>query len=153
MGCVRILCKNESGSGFYKCSPGPDFIGIVRVRTVSIKVWVSVRMLCGPAPDFINFSVRVRILSRRSGSVSGFYSIRVRVRILSSMSGSGFYKYPLIPESVRDIASFQTEAFWRLLYWAIIPETINGLHRRLDGTVFNGPSLCSVTDGRHLLSK
>ena len=91
---VRILSRIESRSGFYWCSPGPspDYI--------NQSPGVSPNVFCVSAPDFINFSVRVWILSSKSGSgcVSRFYSIRVRVRvwILSSMSGSGsgFYQHP-----------------------------------------------------------
>ena len=86
-----------SGSRFYKCSPGPDFIencvlvspdfiGVVRILTISIKVRVSVRMYLlsgsgfynsfslGPGPDFIK-------------------QVRVRVRIfIQFKTGSGIYQ-------------------------------------------------------------
>ena len=119
---VQILCKREYGSELYKCSPGPDFISVVRVRILSrieSSGSASGFYCCspgpGPGPDYIIqspsvspdvFVVRLRILSicfssgsgSESRSVSGsvFYSIRVRVRvrILSNMSGSGFYQHP-----------------------------------------------------------
>ena len=85
MGWVRILCKRESGSGFYKCCPGPDFINEVLVRILSrIEsgsgfYWYSP----GLGPDYSNqspgvspdvFEVRLRILSIfQSGS--GFYQV------------------------------------------------------------------------------
>ena len=54
----------ESGSGFYRCSPGPDCI--------NDEVQVQVRILSITSPDFV--LVRLRILSIfESGSESGIY--------------------------------------------------------------------------------
>ena len=95
----------ESGSGFYRCIPGP-----VRIsdesgsRSRSGFYSLRVRILYWSGSRFYPFlsRVRVRNLSSKSGSMSvsssGFYPFRVLVRILSSMSRFGstsaFYQHP-----------------------------------------------------------
>ena len=81
---------------YAKGSSGPDFINVVRVRILS-RTESGFGLYQSPGVSPAVFMVRVRILSSKSGSVSGsgFYSIRVRVRILSCMSGSGFYQQPV----------------------------------------------------------
>ena len=65
------------GPDFIYLSPGPDFIKLVRVRILSILSpgpdRIKAVRKASPDPDFINFWVRVRILSIESGSGSGFY--------------------------------------------------------------------------------
>ena len=95
----------ESGSGFYRCSPGPNCISDESgSRSRSGFYPLRVRILYWSCSGFYPFlsRVRVRNLSSKSGSMSvsssGFYPFRVLVRILSSMSGfgstSGFYQHP-----------------------------------------------------------
>ena len=77
-----FYAKGESGSGFYKCSPGPDFINAVRVRILSRIESGSGFYWCSPGPDYINQSLDV--------SPDAFV---VRLRVLSIFqSGSGFYQ-------------------------------------------------------------
>ena len=77
-----------AGSGFYaKGSPGPDFTNVVRVRILSRieSAAGSGFYWCSPGPDYINqspgvspdvFVVRLRSLSFfQSGFGSGFYQL------------------------------------------------------------------------------
>ena len=72
-------------SRFYPFSqdPGPDFINGESGSKYGFH--------STPDPHCIYFSVRVRMISSKSGSVpgSGFYPFGIRVQILSNISGSG----------------------------------------------------------------